>query len=507
MDNLRAQQWYNGQAPRNLSGYLNDKSTRLIGWATLRQLRIKTEPCQKQLICRKDYSVSDEERANFAPAWQPKNTNASQYSSSIYASFRYVDGDQLDSYAYAGDHQTYRGGGYVYELRGRLADLRANLSQLRQLQWIDDRTRAVIIQFPLYNPNVQLFTSATLLVEFLSNGGLYPQSRFEPLSFQSQFVYSCFHPFILSLVFTSMFQLICILLYLILIIYLLIRQIQSLCRLKWNYFRQFWSYIDLGIVVCSCLASGTYVVQYREARRIGSLFQQSNGFAYINLQRSAYVNDLQNVFLAFACFFAFINILRLGQYHRRLRLFTDTLRHASRDLLSFMVMFSVVFIAFLSLFYFIFISSLRSCATLLQTARMLFEMSLMKFDAHELVTAQPILGPISFALFILVIVFVCMSMFITIISESFRFVRDNAHLQSDDGRQLLAYLFRKCGHALGTLASRPLSWHARALLQVYAVDVHRINFSSTISKCAQNIWMPSNTFLTRLVNYSLHLIA
>ena len=191
-------------------------------------------------------------------------------------------------------------------------------------------------------------------------------------------------------------------------------------------------------------------MQYREARRIGDLFQQSNGFAYINLQRSAYVNDLQNMFLAIACFFAYISILRLGHYHRRLRLFTDTLRHASKDLLSFTVMFSVVFIAFLSLFYFIFISTLSSSATLLQTARMLFEMSLMKFDAHELVTAHPFLGPFSFTLFIFVIVFICMNMFITIISESFRSVRDNAQLQSEDGRHLLVYLFRKCRHTIGT---------------------------------------------------------
>ena len=190
--NLRAQQWYNGQPPRNLSGFLNDKSTRLIGWATMRQLRIK------QTTCLNDYSRFDEETASFAPGWQKSsNGSASQYSPSTYRSFQYVDGDQLDSYAYTGNHQTYRSGGYVYELRGRLSDLKANLSQLRQLEWIDNRTRAVIIQFPLYNPNVQLFTSVTLVVEFLSTGGLYPQSRFEPLSFQSLF--HSLHPSFLTL--------------------------------------------------------------------------------------------------------------------------------------------------------------------------------------------------------------------------------------------------------------------------------------------------------------------
>ena len=185
MSKLRAQQWYNGQPPRNLSGYLDDKTTRLIGWATMRQLRIKTSTCQRSTNCRNDYSMFGEERADFAPGWQTNNDSTLNYSSSIYKSFRYIDGDQLDSYVYTGDHQTYRSGGYVYELRGRLSEMRSNLSQLRELSWIDNRTRAVMIQFPLYNPNVQLFTSVTLFVEFLSTGGLYPQSRFEPLSFQS----------------------------------------------------------------------------------------------------------------------------------------------------------------------------------------------------------------------------------------------------------------------------------------------------------------------------------
>jgi hypothetical protein len=112
-------------------------------------------------------------------------------------------------------------------------------------------------------------------------------------------------------------------------------------------------------------------------------------------------------------------------------------------------MFSVVFIAFLSLFYFIFISSISSCSTLLRTARMLFEMSLMKFDTHELLDAHAFLGPLSFTLFIFLVVFVGMSMFITIIGESFRCVRDDPQLQSQDDRHLLSCLLRKCQDSLG----------------------------------------------------------
>jgi polycystin 1L2 len=199
VSNIHAQQWYNGEPPRNLSGYLNDKTNRLIGWITMRQLRVKSHQCQAKQnlssVCEYDYSFSNEEKDSFEPGWN--NVTTQMFSSSIEEAFEYKTGDELDSYIIVGDHETYSSGGYVYEFRGRLIDLQSNLSELHQLGWIDTQTRAVIIQFNLYNPNVELFTSITLLTEFLSTGGLDPQSQFQPFSFQREYfvqlstIFSC----------------------------------------------------------------------------------------------------------------------------------------------------------------------------------------------------------------------------------------------------------------------------------------------------------------------------
>ena len=37
---LRAEVWYNDQQPYGLAGYINDASSRMIGYATLRQMRV-----------------------------------------------------------------------------------------------------------------------------------------------------------------------------------------------------------------------------------------------------------------------------------------------------------------------------------------------------------------------------------------------------------------------------------------------------------------------------------
>jgi hypothetical protein len=159
----------------------------------MRQLRIKPSLCPIQQImrsCTDDYSFFNEEKQSFQPGWINGTTQI--YSSSIYQAFEYKTSNQLDTLVYVGDHGKYSGGGYVYEYHGRLSDLQSNLSQLHQLEWIDNQTRAVIIQISLYNPNSQLFTSVILLTEFLSTGGLTSQSRFEPFHFTGIFTFHSF---------------------------------------------------------------------------------------------------------------------------------------------------------------------------------------------------------------------------------------------------------------------------------------------------------------------------
>jgi hypothetical protein len=140
------------------------------------------------LICGSDYSSFNEEDQSFLPGWI-MNTTTMNFSSSVGNAFKYKSSKELDTYAYMGDHGKYYGDGYMYEFRGRLTDLQSNLSQLHQFEWIDKKTRAVIIQLTLYNPNVGMFTSVILLAEFLSTGGVFPSSQIDPLNFQGLYLF------------------------------------------------------------------------------------------------------------------------------------------------------------------------------------------------------------------------------------------------------------------------------------------------------------------------------
>ena len=227
------------------------------------------------------------------------------------------------------------------------------------------------------------------------------------------------------------------------IIHIMIGEIRSLIQMKSNYFRQFWSLINLGIIVCSWTNVGIYVWRYCESLRIGHLFAQTNGYVYINLQLAVYINDVFTYLLAFSCFFGTIKFIKLCRFNHRLMLFSRTLQHAARDLISFACMFTIVFMAFVILFYLLFVSKLSSCSSVLQTVRMLFEITLMKFDTQELSDAAAFLGPFCFALFIVIVVFICMSMFLSIINDSFRVVRDDGKLQRQHDQHIFSFMIGK----------------------------------------------------------------
>ncbi|UJR27882.1 hypothetical protein I4U23_009147 [Adineta vaga] len=452
IENIAVEQWYNEKPDNTSYGTLKDRTNHLIGWATMRQLRVKSDTCRikssiQNLIseCHDEYGLSVEEKHSFQPGWKVNATK--NYSSSVTAAFQYQTSDQLDTYIYLGELATYSSGGYVYEFRGSLSKLRYDLAQLHQLQWIDAQTRAVLIQMNLYNPNIPIFTSVVIIIEILPSSGVFPSARFEPLDLY---------------VFDTVAQIICVVIYFLFIIYFMIMEIRSFLRLKKRYFRQIWSYMELGIIICSWTGVGIHIWRTRESSRISRIFRETNGDTYLNFQFLAYINDTFSFLLAFCCFFGTLRLLRLCRYNERLNLLSNTLKRAARELMSFSMMFSVIFMAFLTLFYLQFVPYIWECSSLLHTAQMLFEMLLLKFDATEIKNAAPFLGPLYFTLFILFVVFVCINMFVSIINDNFRRVRADVYKVHSDYQGVLINLTKKFRRWFGLPATNVVSINEKA---------------------------------------------
>ena len=194
------------------------------------------------------------------------------------------------------------------------------------------------------------------------------------------------------------------------IVYYMQREIRSIFKHRLAYFRDFWSYPELGIIACSWAGLGVYVWRIHEGNRVGDIFKKTDGYAYVNLQLAAYVHDVLTFLLGFCCFFGTIKFLRLLRFNHRMSLLSSTLAYAAKDLLSFTCMFSVIYLGYLALFFLLFHSKIWACSDAVKTAQMLFEMMLLKFDVSDLYAADVFLGPFCFTMFIIFVVFICMNM-------------------------------------------------------------------------------------------------
>ena len=220
-------------------------------------------------------------------------------------------------------------------------------------------------------------------------------------------------------------------------------EIQLFYQLKRRYFRQFWSYIQWGIIVPSWLTLTIYVWRHQEIKRIGALFQQTHGYVYMSLRMATYVNDLLTFLLGFCCFFVTMRLLRFSRYNEHLSLYGDTIKHGCQELFFWTLLFFIIFVAFIFLFYLLFISKIKACSSLLQTTLMLVDMVLMKFDASDLSSADALFGPLYLALFLCFVVVVGITMFISILQRSFRVVRMRRKRRTteDDDHEMFAYMW------------------------------------------------------------------
>jgi len=133
-------------------------------------------------------------------------------------------------------YKTYKGGGYDVSLGQTYEKGRSILEELRSQNWLDQLTRAVIIDFSLYNANVNLFVAVTLSFEMTSMGSIIQDHQIK--------VFRLYDHIGGYGILVYLFEL----LFVIFTIYSVIHEILLLTKQKRGYFSKFWNTISHSIV-------------------------------------------------------------------------------------------------------------------------------------------------------------------------------------------------------------------------------------------------------------------
>ncbi|XP_070577742.1 uncharacterized protein [Ptychodera flava] len=402
---------YNGDSlPYSDKDFIEDLASYRIGSPRLRHLRVRSGLCQvvRQFanvtpVCYEEYSKGDEDKALHGEFWSVHNdsyTNTDE-------SWLYQSSDDLDGLPIYGVTRMYYGGGYVAELGRSRGRAQNRVQYLWNSLWFDRLSRAVFVEFPLYNANANLFSMVTLLVEFPTTGGA--------LLFQTISVLRLYHYAGAFWV----FYLTCELIFIVFVVYFIVREILRMKRQKCDYFKKYWSWVEM-IKLVLCLAAIFLTIQQSAFSTFAVDELNSQGpNTFVNLQQAAAINLVYVYILASIVFLSFIKLINILRFNRRMALLSRTFRKGSKDFIYYGIVFFIIVFAYSQALYLVIGAKTSGYRKFITSVESLFSAWLGQFDYDAVTDAGSMLAVILFFTFTVSMFAVLTTFFVTIIIIAF----------------------------------------------------------------------------------------
>ncbi|KAH9505263.1 TRP-like ion channel Pkd2 [Bulinus truncatus] len=399
----------NDSLQENELGYIYYEN-KLLGVPRIRQLRVHNNSCKvhedfQSFIseCYDSYAESIEDKEQFGDPsfWQPNDT-----------AWRYFTEDELKGSSHWGKLNTYSGAGSYIDLDTRNDPSAAKIKSLFDNLWIRRGTRAVFIDFTVYNANINLFCVVRLLAEFPATGGVFPSWTFRTVKL------------IRYVTVGDYFILACEVIFCIFILYYMVEEILEIKKHKLSYFKSFWNILDIVVIIISLVCVGFNIYRTMEVNdKLTALLKNPDVFS--DFERLSYWETRFSNAIAIAVFMAWIKIFKYISFNKTMTQLSSTLGRCAKDLAGFFVMFIIIFLAFTQLGYLLFGTQVEDFSSFENSFFCLFRIILGDFDFHQLEQANRILGPIFFMLFVFFVFFVLINMFLAIINDTYSEVKSD----------------------------------------------------------------------------------
>lgn len=445
LPNVRVQPWYNGKPPYGLRGYLDDRVNRIIGYAIVRQVREELGTCSPSKVirdtiekCTGDGGLTTEDERDWCLGWVPSTSDNCTKSEE----FEYTDSTELQSASHAAAIRTYGGGGYILRLTGFIEELNSKIETLKTENWVDNRTRALIVEFSVYNAQVNMFGIVTCIAEFVG-GGISPDYRIDVIRLFTQtegFGY---------VVQAAEILFVCSIFYYIINIITAIRK--EGCS---NFFNNAWNIADVVTVTLSLFALTLYVAKKVVVIQMTKEFGETRGNKYIRLTYASLLNQYYEYLVSMTVFTSTIKFSKLLSFQKAFMQIGATIKLCFQGLATFIVEFSIVFGAFCSFFYFVLKNNLENFRDFVRTVENTMAMSIGKFNFAALRAADEMAAWIFFV-FSIVVNMILINMMMAIINLSFEEIKENES-QYRNKFELIDYIKRTTREMIGVQVAKPI---------------------------------------------------
>ena len=306
----------------------------------------------------------------------------------------------------------YGGGGFVADLGYTKGSALRVIHNLQNNSWIDERTRAVFIEFMIFDSSTNLFSAVTFLLETLPLGGVTTLKRINTMSLYGAMAAG-----------TRSFNTFCEIIVIIIVCYFIVAEAVKMCKQKCSYFKSAWSYVELAQIFS---ATATVVLsvfrRYHTSKLVNKI--HANPFETSSFHYAVLWSDLENALMAVLVFIITVKVLKILKFNEHIASLAASMARCRDKIISYSAVFLVAFLAFMQVALLVFGSTTKAYSSVSEIFRTQFGMFIGgETNYHELKDANGILGPLYFFFFMTAMACILINMFLAILNESYRDVR------------------------------------------------------------------------------------
>ena len=350
-----------------------------------------------------------------------------------------------------GRFAVYSGGGYVANLGYNKLTAKRIINDLKENHWVDRQTRAVLVEFSLYNPPSNLLAVMTYYFEVLPSGfaGTFKSYGILPLSATNSLAHSTYLLFVL--------------LFGILLVCFFVVQCIKLCRQKCSYFKSMWNLLDMLQILT---ASSAMLLQWMRTKVATKTFEKlkDNPYLPVSFHRVLLLFEFEEVAICVTTVIATLRLLKCFYFNPKIIVFTLTLRRLFKPIVSFFIVFLIAAMAHALLGFIAFGSSVEMFAQVHDGISFQFLMLLgQPFPVDKLKETNPIIGSLFFFTFFCSTSVIILNMFLAVINEYY--TTSNADREGEDYELAQFIIKRILETVLGQKSERNQNWRNHELFE------------------------------------------
>ena len=286
--------------------------------------------------------------------------------------------------------------------------------------WVDRQTRAVILEFAVFNANTNLLSIATYFYEVIATGAAYTVRKVDTLELYSTESGAL------------MFYLICQFLFMAMVLYYLIVMLVHLHRQRLGFFKSVWNMVDLLIIIFSVLSVVFYMIRSKNVLKSVKAIQ-ANPYDILHFHKALKWANWENTAIAVAIFMVTVKLLNLIRFNPYVIFLFSSFRQSIGYQLSYLLFFLILFNAFVISGKQFFGHTVLEYSSYVQAVISQFEFILGKaVPLDDLRRENPFLGPSFAFLYNVTMTVVLMNMIVSVLNESYTDAKTQAEESAED---------------------------------------------------------------------------